>query len=459
MLREVFMIRTVERKQLEKLYRQKGRRSVLLYGGSRSEVTSLVREFIKDKPSFYYMGRNASEKEQLFQLQRETEAFTSLPAEGTYEKCFSAVFSSFPSQGEDPVIVIDGFDAAVRHNLSFLDALKSLAAGRLCAGSFLLVLCVHSLTFVRSDPMKLFGENRFFDTTLRAEDDSFLDLVRAFPEYSVRDAVSVYGVIGGVPAYVSLWEKNQTVRENICRLILTPGGALFSEAEAYIGSELREPAVYETILASIARGNEKLNDLFEDTGFSRAKISVYLKNLSAFNVTEKAVSFETGGWKNTKKGVYRIAEPFLAFWFTFVYPHLSERSILTSEEFYDRFIAPEIEDYLSGSFVRVCMEYLKLLNMVGQLPIRAKRFGSWYGKNGTIDLIGEDETRRRVVGICSWNEEKMPYESYEKLLLSMKEARIRADVVYLFSAHQFDDRITSLSKEDSSVILVDMTEL
>lgn len=77
-------------------------------------------------------------------------------------------------------------------------------------------------------------------------------------------------------------------------------------AEELIGASLRELSVYETILAHIAAGRDKLNDLYLATGFSRAKISVYMKNLSAFDIVGKVVSFETGGWENTKKGIYRI---------------------------------------------------------------------------------------------------------------------------------------------------------
>ena len=77
--------------------------------------------------------------------------------------------------------------------------------------------------------------------------------------------------------------------------------------------------MYNTILSAIARGKNKLNDLFLDTGYSRAKISVYMKNLSHFDIVEKVVSFETGGWENAKKGVYQIKDTFVNFWFKFVF--------------------------------------------------------------------------------------------------------------------------------------------
>ena len=91
-----------------------------------------------------------------------------------------------------------------------------------------------------------------------------------------------------------------------------------------------------------------------------------MKNLAAFDIIQKVVSFETGGWENTKKGVYRIRDNYVNFWFHFIYPHLSDLYMTRPEEFYDRYIAPGLDAYLSRYFVEVCMEYLRLLGMVGK---------------------------------------------------------------------------------------------
>lgn len=56
----------------------------------------------------------------------------------------------------------------------------------------------------------------------------------------------------------------------------------------WLSEELRETAVYNTILATIAdEKNGKLNAMYARTGFSRAKISVYLKNLMELELVEK----------------------------------------------------------------------------------------------------------------------------------------------------------------------------
>ena len=54
---------------------------------------------------------------------------------------------------------------------------------------------------------------------------------------------------------------------------------------------IAETAVYDTILATLADGRHgKLNDMYAHTGFSRAKISVYLKNLMELELVEKGAA-------------------------------------------------------------------------------------------------------------------------------------------------------------------------
>ena len=61
----------------------------------------------------------------------------------------------------------------------------------------------------------------------------------------------------------------------------------------------------------MARDCNKLNDIYRHTGFSRAKISVYLKNLMELDLAEKVYSYDTEGRSDTQKGIYRtLSKPF-----------------------------------------------------------------------------------------------------------------------------------------------------
>ncbi len=450
--------RTNELKKLDAIYQSKESNIVLMYGRAGCAKESLLDSFTNGKSYFYYRSRQCSDEKQLTYLDKQMrETFRYLKLSKSYEECFKNLRSK---DGSKLVFIIDEAQFAIKKTNELFKTLVALKNRELYPGSVMILLVSSSIVW---------SENTFFDIVgtqksavnecMKLENLSFLDVVRAFPEYTVAQCVSTYGIIGGVAEYVDRWNGKKNIKANVCEHILSPTGFLYKEAEGYIATELRELSCYNTILGSIASGNEKLNDLFEDTGYSRAKISVYMKNLSAFDVVDKVVSFETGGWDNTKKGVYRISDPYINFWFTFVYPHLSELISRAPESFYNEFIAPYLDDYLQSYFVDVCREYLHLLNVVGQLPIKLVKIGTWIGKEGTIDVIGQSSNRENVVGICNWADKQMGYARYEELLESMKKARISANTVYLFSATKFDDKLVELSKENKSVVLVDMTEL
>ena len=450
--------RATEYKKLEELYKKSGNQLYILYGRSGCGMELLLQLFARDKKCFYYHARNASAEEQLHQMQREIEKQYEVNlTRDSYDECFNRVKSGDASK---LVLMIDAFDRIVKKDPHFMESILKLKARRLYPGPVMILLCHSSLAWAHKDMATCLGDAMAkVDEVMKLDDMSFLDVVRAFPEYSVAQCVETYGIIGGVPDYLNRWNGKKSIKENICNNILRPHGYLFSEAEDFIGSELRELSVYDTILASIASGHEKLNDLFMDTGYSRAKISVYMKNLAAFDVVEKVVSFETGGWDNSKKGVYHIRNHFVNFWFTFIYPHLSDLYVMSAEAFYETYIEKELDTYLQQYFVSVCTEYLQLLNHVGQVPIKLVKMGTWVGKEGSIDIIGQNAQRENVVGICSWTEDEFSYGRYEKLLVQMKKARISANVIYLFSAKKFDAEIEKLAAEHAEIVLVDMTEL
>ena len=452
------MTHTNEVKKLDAIYQSAGNNFVMLYGRLGCGKEALLDEFTTGKSYFYYRSRQCSDAKQLMYLDDQiSSTYGKANGSANYEEAFKK-FSS--KDGSKLIVIIDEAQYAIKKSNDLFESLVALKNKKLYPGKVMIMVVSSSLVWTENAFNEIVPDAKsVVDDVIKMENHSFLDVVRAFPSYSVAQCVSTYGIIGGVSDYLDRWNGRKSIKANVCENILSPTGYLYSAAEGYISSELRELSCYDTILGSIAAGNEKLNDLFEDTGYSRAKISVYMKNLAAFDVVDKVVSFETGGWDNTKKGIYRIVDPYVNFWFTFIYPHLSELISFTPEKFYDTFIEPKLDEYLQNYFVDVCREYLHLLNMVGQLPIKLSKIGTWLGKEGTIDVIGQSDNRENVVGICNWTEKLMGYESYEKLLESMKQARITANTIFLFSATRFDSKLIQLSKENNSIVLVDMTEL
>lgn len=450
--------RTTELRELEKFYRRDGNQLVVFYGRRDCGKRELLRSFLQKKKFVYYGARQASLELQRRMFGQEIERKYKIKIQDfQYDTFFNRIRSG---DGSKLVLVIDDFEHIAKKDPEFVASIGRLKDKKLYPGPVLILLCSSSIAWVENDMVPCLGAcARKVTGTLKVGELGFVDVVKMLPDYGVRECIQVYGILGGIPGYLKRWDAREDLKENVCRHILSDGGFLYREAQQYISEELRELSVYNTILQAIASGRQKLNDLFQYTGFSRAKISVYLKNLMAFDVVEKVYSFETGGWENAQKGLYRIKNTYVHFWYKFVYPNLSDLYLLPEKKFFELHIEPELEEYLNGCFRRVCMEYLQLMSMVKQLPIEIHKIGTWVGKQGSIDIVAQNGVRERIVGLCNWSREDLTEEMFEDLLKSMEQAKIKAERYYLFSARTFDEAITARAAEDDTIVLIDMNRL
>lgn len=445
-------------KELEQYYEKNGNQIVVLYGRKDCKKEELLRSFAENKKCFYYRCRQTSPEDQRRMMGEEVASqYNVRLSKNTYDEYFNRIKSGDASK---LIVIIDEVQYIMKRDPEFLNSILKLKAKRLYPGPVMIILASSSIVWAEQEMEKAFGEEKKrIDAKVKLEDFTFLELVRTFPSLPVSECIKIYGAIGGVPGYMEHWMANRSFQDNICRLVLTEGGYLFDMAQNVIASELRELSVYNTILSAIAQGHNKLNDLFLTTGYSRAKISVYMKNLSRFDIVEKVVSFETGGWDNAKKGIYRIKDTFVNFWFKFVFQHMSDLYRMTPEEFYIKHIERELDSYMNRYFCDVCMEYLQLLNQIGRVPFPIHKMGTWIGKTGTIDIIAQSSDRKNIVGLCNWEKPYLTMEMCENLYQSMGKAKIQSNHFYLFSAKAFEPALVEMAKTDKRFELIDMNEL
>lgn len=450
--------KAADQKKLEELYGQAGSRLIVLYGRRDCRKEELLKNFVQDKEYFYYRCRQASAEEQIRMMGEEISRRYEVPLQKkTYDSYFSRIAGSDSGK---PVVIIDEAQYVMKKDAEFIKSIVRLRMKRLGPGPVFIVLASSSIVWVEQDMKELMKEDvKRIDSYMKIEDLDFLEVVRTFPQLPVNECVRIYGALGGVQGYMELWNPQVSFQDNICRLALAEDGPLFDAAQSLISAELRELSVYNTILSAIARGQNKLNELFLSTGYSRAKISVYMKNLSHFDIVEKAVSFETGGWENVKKGVYQIRDTFVNFWFKFVFPHLSDLYLMKPALFYERYIERELDGYMNRYFRNVCMEYLMLLGREGRTPFPIHKMGTWIGKSGNLDIIAQSADRQNIVGFCNWDKPQMTMKMYEAMAVHLSQAKITPEHFFLFSATEFEPALQEYARQDSRFTLIDMKEL
>ena len=451
----MFLGRDTEQTYLENFYHKRGSHLVVLYGQKNIGKTALIHEFTKGKDCLYFMAREVSEQEQQRVMKREL-----LEQKKVSKNCkesFEAIFFQYieTDSSEKKILIVEEFQNIVRMGNGFMEAIqKILTTNVLC------ILSSSSVSWVENSMIQKLG-NAAHDISgfLKVRELPFQDLVHNFPKFTMEQCVQVYAILGGVPGLWQYFSDDLSIEENICNSILKKGCFLHDIGRQYLVKELREVNVYATILSALSEGEWKLNELYARTGFSRAKISVYLKNLMELEIVEKVFSINTPDNENVQKGMYRIQNHAIQFWFRYIYYNLSRIENVSTQEFYQYFIAPTLSEYCEEFFGKICREYIEVWNQDGKLPITCEKTGFWVGKVGTIDIVAKSRTGESIVGLCNWKIPVMRYEDYEWMLFCAQKAGLMPSHIFLFSIGTFDEKISLEAKVKQNIQLVDLSML
>ena len=441
---------------LEQLYSQSGNQILVLYGRRENQSRELAREFCKGKKSFYYYAPEISVKAQKIRMGSEIEKYFQVSlTEENYDTFFKRVKSGDASK---LVLVIEEFQHIMKKDETFWESILKLKAKKLYPGPVMILLCSTNVSWIEQEMPQAVGKSaKKLSGIVKMQELGFLEVARNFPDYNFRQDVEVFGIIGGLPEYLHHWDGQKDIKYNVCTHILSEDGYFHNRAMDLIRNQLRELSVYHTILEALAGGKRKLNELYQETGFSRAKISVYLKNLIELQLVEKVFSYDTAGKDNVQKGIYRISHPLVDFYYTYMYPYQSELETLSVGEFYNRYIMQDFRRYVTGYFKQVCRQHLSRLNDRKRLPVQLEVIGEWVGKAGELDIIAQDEMEHTLIGSCNW-ERPTTYEDYESLLSCAKKAKINADYVYMYSAFRFDERLNLETKVRTNLKLIQVSD-
>jgi hypothetical protein len=330
----MFVGREAELNYLNQYYAGADSRILVVYGQKGVGKTALLKHFGTDKSYVYYLARSCSDREQRFQWARELEESGGVLGEfPEYEDIFARV-AQVPG-GQKLVFVLDEFHHMVKGDPGFFSKLSHFVKNH--SAPVLVILCSSAAGWVENSMVgKIGSEAASISGFLKLRELSIQKMKELYPDYGEDDSIQLYAVLGGVPGLWNRTDSRLPFEENLVWNILNKYSSLYGEMAGCLAEELRETAVYNTILATMASGSNKLNDIYQHTGFSRAKISVYLKNLMEIDLVEKVGA-----------GIYRITRSYVRFYFCFIYPHQSLFEELTPERFYKEIV----EDAFPG-FVR-----------------------------------------------------------------------------------------------------------
>ena len=404
----MFVGRHTELAELDKLYHMKGFRFVVIYGRRRVGKTALISEFIKDKDSIFYISIEQNDKAALgdfstIVLQRFPDAASVVESFPSWDVAFSYISSQ---AGDKRIILaIDEYPYLASGNQSISSILQKHIDTGFQSTNLFLILCGSSMSFIENQVLgyksPLYGRR---SAQFHVKPFDYYDSGLFFTKASCEDKMLAYAVCGGIPQYLNAVAEHGGVTDGICECFFKKSGVLYEEPENLLKQELREPTVYNTLIASIAGGASRLNDISTKSGEEGRKCSKYLKSLVDLHILYKEYPY---GVDTERKSVYMLSDNMFRFWYRFIPKNVTAIESGLGRQVYEDRVMQGLPTYMGHIFEDVCREYMKRQNGKQILPFMFDGVGRWWGTNPTtraqeeIDIIAAANDKA-IFGECKW---------------------------------------------------------
>jgi len=290
-------------------------------------------------------------------------------------------------------------------------------------------------------------------------------------------AVLVHSIVGGTPAYRSEFvaddvpASRQDFDNWVLRTVLNPAIPLFREARYLLAEEtdIREPALYNSVLGAIAVGNATRGGIANYVGRKSSEV------MHPLNVLEDAgLIIREADPFHARRSLFRIAEPLITFYEAIMRPAWPQLEQRQAAVVWRRQQSAFRSEVVGPHFEALCRDWAAHAteDVFGGFPAEVAAATIPDPGNRTqieVDVAvltaGTPEEPRRVLslGEAKWGE-IMGLGHLERLrqardLLSVKGHRTADTVLVCYSGAGFSAELTALAATDPRVLLVDLARL
>jgi uncharacterized protein len=460
----MFLNRRAELDLLEKHFSSSNADLFVLYGRRRVGKTELLVQFCQEKRAIFFVSDLGSE------ISLRTAFSTAINAILFGPGRMDAVYSSWEAlfqtlgqaaQEERLVVVIDEFPYMVTAHPPLASILQKAWDQTLKNTKIMLILCGSYIGMMEETVLgykaPLFGRRT---AQYLLEPMSFKDARLFFPSLLNEDQVRAYAVYGGMPAYLQTIDLNKSLKDNIRDHILSRGSYLYDEARFILQQELREPRNYFAILQAIAAGNTRLNEIKQASGLESA--TAYLNTLQQLHLVERVVPVTENQPQKSRRGIYRLKDHYLRFWFRYIHPNRSQLERGGAQTVLQNQILPEIDHYSSLAFEEICHQYFWSEGLSGKFTFLPLNVGRWWNASEEIDLavIGEKDV---ILVECKWSNrpvgKNVLADLERKAEIFQRELGDRKTQYALCSRSGFTSQLIELLTNRSEVLLLDLDQI
>jgi hypothetical protein len=397
-----FLNREKEKQRILKALESKKAKLIIIYGRRRCGKSTLIKNTLKTN-DIYYMAQQSDESVQRTQLANtigeKIKGFDSV----IYSD-WESLFVNLNNIIKEPLtLCIDEFPYLVKGSTS-LPSIIQKVIDNTTKRKFHLILCgssqqmMQGLILDSSSP--LYGRADEIMKITPLEVGWLTEALGCKPEQSIIE----YSVWGGVPRYWELRAEEKSFKEAVNNIILDRYGVLHEEPARLFFDDMRESIQVFSILSVVGNGSNRLSEIAGKLNKPATQLSRPIDNLIQLGYLKREIPFGESE-KNSKKGIYRISDPFMNFYFTFLVPNLSRLELGLTEQVYKVFESRQ-SNYVSFEWENLCRRSVPMNSINGINFDIAYR---WWGTNlknepMELDIVAESIDKKYIlIGESKWS--------------------------------------------------------
>jgi len=459
-----FIDREQEMETLVEEYNREGSSLVIMYGRRRVGKTTLISEFIKGKNALFFLASQESEAQNRNLFKEKAAEFinSDLLRNATvsdWDTIFKAIIETkFETK---PIIVIDEFQYIGKSNSAFPSIMQRIWDGLLKDKSVMLILCGSLITMMKEQTLEysspLYGRRT---AQIKLKQIPFSYYEKFFPNKESKELIEMYAVTGGVPKYIESLREEKDIYSAIKKYVLNPSSYLYDEPHFLLQQEVTEIGSYFSLIKTIAAGNSKLSAIATALELPQTRLTKYLKTLIDLDILEREVPITEENPDKSKKGLYRIKDNFIKFWFAFIYPNLSFLESGNTEIVMKKIEKGFVSGQVSFVYEDVCRQKMWKMNADEVWPFTFSKIGRYWDNNTEIDIAALDpDGKNLILGECKYWKEPVGINILADLEEKAKRVawnkNNRKTWYILFSTGGFTPELKELVKTRNDIVLAE----
>jgi len=460
---KTFVNRNEELRFLEEEYNREGASLVVMYGRRRVGKTALAVEFAKEKGAVYFLATEESETENRTALKSVVaeRIGSELLMNARIDK-WDVIFKEWLNAETvgKKLMIIDEFQYLGKANSAFPSIFQKIWDTLLKDKNVMVILCgslvsmMESQTLAYSSP--LYGRRT---GQIKLKQIPFRYYHEFFPRKSEKELIEYYALTGGVPKYIELFYDCDDIVAAIQRNVLSRSSFLYDEPHFLLRREVGEVGSYFSIIKTIAAGNRKLSDIAAALELKQTGLTKYLSVLINLDILEREVPVTEDNPEKSKRGLYKIKDNFMVFWFKFIFPNMSYIESGHEEMAMDKIQTNLIDSHVAYVYEDVCVEKMWWLNSENTWDFHFDKVGRWWKNKIEIDIVAIDKKGKDIIfGECKYRTSRVGVETLKELEAKAAHVEWKNDMrrnhFILFSVSGFTDELTALAKERKDLVLM-----